>query len=278
MSRFQYKTLNVDLQKETRSLLIELSKPNQKLCSKTIFELESILSWATSKIEISSILLTSNTPHFSLGWDPEEISCLDNNELAELLLRVQALTYGMLFLPQTVVVDLKNGVSGVASELVIGADIKIMATDGKVCFNHLKQGFTPSSGGIGFLPYFVPHGIYRNWILSGSPVEYSQLMSCGFVHQVYSDNTKKSTTQNILNGINMQAPMARMQAKRAMLEGVMAQLDKGIEIEKKISLASLISHDWKEFVLTKMENVKANFHSAQEAIHCIRQGQGGENN
>ena len=58
---FNYSTLNVSLEKETRTLKILLDRPEceHAINAEMLFELESILAWSAGRIEINSILISS---------------------------------------------------------------------------------------------------------------------------------------------------------------------------------------------------------------------------
>ena len=68
----------------------------------------------------------------------------------------------------------------------------------------------------------------------------------------------------ILNMISQQPPIARIQAKRAFLEDLMPEFDRGQEYEERIGKVSLKAMDWKEKTLAENENRKTKYKTPKE--------------
>ena len=263
-SLFNYNTLKVSLKKETRSLVVELNRPENQnaINSEMIFELESLLSWCAQRIEIHSILLSSTSDIFSCGLDKEEAKNLPEEKLIKNMSKLQKLIYSMFFLPQTIVADLKDGASGLGAELALGADLRLARPGAKIAFNHLSRGITPACGGVGFLGALVPKSFAKNWLLSGRAIASEALTASGLILELY---TSTDTASEILNSIATQSPVARIQTKRSFLETIMADLDRALSFESQFSTATLATGDWK-----KAMNDEKNFMSAMAMAQVLK--------
>ena len=86
---FSYNTLKVHLQKETKTLFLQLVQPTPSkinlINEATIVELESLFSWVSQHIEIHSIVINGQSNYFSKGFDLEEFASLPDKNFQELL-------------------------------------------------------------------------------------------------------------------------------------------------------------------------------------------------
>ena len=270
-SLFSYNTLKVTLKKSTRTLVIELNRPlNQNaLNTEMIFELESLFSWCASRVEIHSLLLSSTTDLFSCGFDRDEAKNLSEEKFIKNMSHLQKLIYAMFFLPQTIIFDLKDGVHGLGAELALAADIRMARPGTKVSFAHLKRGFTPTCGAIGFLSTVIAKTFARAWVMSANNISNEALQMAGYIHEYY---TCPDQIENILISIAKQAPVARIQAKRSFLETILPELDRALVYEKEFAHGVLATGDWKKALLGE-----TNFISAKQMAEVLSDSKVGEN-
>lgn len=245
-SLFNYSTLNVTLFKSTRTLNIQFKKDYSNINLEILFELESILAWASNKVEIRSILLNSENDMFCEGIDKAKLKDMNSNKINKMTSKLQKIVYSMLHLPQTIVVDIGMGAFDLGTELTLGADIRISQLDPIVAFNHNRIGLTPSSGGIGLLQSLIGQSMSRNWLLLGSKIKRNQLIQSGFLYDVYDNESRIKIIQELLQEIYATAPIQRIQTKLGLLEARRENLEKLNEMEKKLSEAAMVSEDWKD--------------------------------
>ena len=211
---FSYNAIATTLLIPTKSLEIKFRK--NYLNAETLFELESILAWAATHTEVQSLYITSFGENFIQGFDPNEIKELSEEKIKKLFSKVSTIAESFLCLPQTVVVDMKNGTKGVGLELSLAADIRIASSEAKFSFNHLSLGLTPACGLFSFLKPFLNQNVLRSLLLSGVEFDKSSFMALGGWCEFDKDACA------ILTNIFNQAPIARIQAKRG-LYGTVAE-------------------------------------------------------
>jgi len=238
---FNYNTLEVNLNRQFKS--IEVFFKVEKINTETIFELESLFSWLGSHIEINAVVLSSHHEMFLKGLDCEEMARLSDEKWQRNLVKLQHLIYSMFFLPQTIIVDLKQGALGVGAELALGADLRVAHNNAEVQFTHLENGLVPHCGAVGFLGPLLGSNWARQWLMSGKTILTEELRNSGFLNNSYADET---TTQNLLETISKQSQVSRIQTKRSLLEGVMSDLEKALSFEKKFALAGMSTNDWRK--------------------------------
>ena len=246
-SVFNYQTLKVRLEKSTRTLFITLANENVEnaLSMETLFELESLLAWVTTKVEIHSIFIQSNSSLFSSGYNKKVLQKLTVEKLSTFTSKLQKINQAIMLLPQTVVLDLQMGADNIACELATACDIRIANRSCKIKFNHSALGLIPCSGGIAQLSNVVGQANSRNWLLSGLSINLSKLESSGYIFNSYTMDNRDEKIQEILSSIHSQAPVQRIQTKLGVTESIRPQIESMLKFEKQISKAAMITEDWK---------------------------------
>ncbi|MCF8058518.1 MAG: enoyl-CoA hydratase/isomerase family protein [Bacteriovoracaceae bacterium] len=243
---FNYNTLQVTLNKESRSISIALNRPEEQnaINVEMLFELESLFGWLTSHLEVNAVVLTGNGDIFCNGFDQNELRIMSEEKFQKYIVRFQKIVTGMLSLPQTIICDLKDGARGMGIELALGADIRIARSTSSVNFNTLKTGWVPCCGGISLLSQWVGHSAARYWTMTSARVGSQEMINKGLIGKTYS--TSEDALSPLLKEIAAQAPVPRIQAKRSFLEGMMAELKRGLEYETVFAFAAMKTEDWKK--------------------------------
>lgn len=244
---FNYTTLSTRLEKSTRTLFVSLNRPdwNNAFRLEMLFEIESLLAWCTSRVEINTIFINSSSAHFSTGLELDSLSSLTPAALTKINTKLHKIIFAMMQLPQTIVMDLGEGADNLAAEFALGADIRICAEDSKIAFNHTAYGMVPAAGGMSMLSAIVGPAFARSWVLSGKAIAKKALTESGFITATYDSQSRHHCTQGVLEGIAAQAPVQRIQAKLGLFETIRPQIETGIVMDRKISKASMISEDWR---------------------------------
>lgn len=262
---FSYSTLKVALSRPTKTLNISFKENCQFITLETLFELESILAWASAKVEIKSIFISSSNDFFSEGIDKEKLPQMSASKLEKMSKKLQTIVHAMYHLPQTIIMDLGHGCFDLASELALGADIRISNETTSIAFNHNRVGLTPSSGGIGFLSVIVGQAMARNWTLTGKEISSSQLLMSGFISEQYSSENRDECVLDILQSVAHCAPVQRIQTKLGLLEHARLEFERATKYERRVSEAAMISEDWKEEDNSFMEG-KSMSHTVKLSI------------
>lgn len=254
-------------------MVVKLNRPEVQNAINTemIFELESLFAWCGSHLEINSILLTSVGPIFSAGLDTTELSHASDEKVQKNLIKLQRIIYSMFYLPQTIIIDVKDGATGVGAELTIGGDIRIASLSTQIHFNHLTRGLVPTCGGIGFLGAVISKASAKNWILSSRPIPTEKLTSTGFINELYPD---EECAQKYLLEISKQSQVARIQAKRSHLESLMPELERAIQFEKDFAFSGMVTGDWKKSVQSNINGTTLKFSSPLEIVARMQQESG----
>ncbi|MBY0516700.1 MAG: enoyl-CoA hydratase/isomerase family protein [Bacteriovoracaceae bacterium] len=244
---FNYTTLSTRLEKSTRTLYITLNRPDRDnaLHQEMLFELESLLAWTTSRVEINSIFIDSCTSQFSSGVELQKLPDMTAAQLEKLSARLHKIIFAMMQMPQTVVMDLREGAANWAMEFALGADIRICSVNAELKFDHARLGLVPAAGGMSFLTHLVPSTFARQWLATGNVISNEQRESSGLINQTYDSTDRMDTIHAILRDIATQAPVQRIQTKLGLFEAQRQQIETALSSDLKIAKAARISEDWK---------------------------------
>ena len=257
---FNYNTITVNLDPDTRSARMALKSP--QINRETLFELESFTSWLTGHLEIHSVLITSEFTRFGEGFCPEEMAKMSDEQFYQTLERLQKLICGLMYLPQTIIADLKEGASGISAELALGADIRIAQRGCKFQLSGLEQGQVKTCGGIGLLELIVAPQFCRQWNLLQGPIPTDQLLTSGLFFQFYSENEEAGT--QLQRKVAKQSPIARIQTKRSLFEGIRKRVENLKQREFQFATAALGQRDWEEAINAERENRGPDFKNPKE--------------
>lgn len=266
---FNYTTLSTRLEKTTRTLFVTLNRPdwNNAFRLEMLFELESLLAWCTTRVEINSIFIDSSSKIFSTGYEYKALPMTTASQLDKINQKLQKIIFAMMQLPQTVVIDLGEGSETLATEFALGADIRIASEETKISFNHGHYGLVPAAGGMSMLSTLVSPTFARSWVLGGHAIPVKALTQSGFCSDVYNAETRNETIQKILTDIANVAPVQRIQAKLGLFESIRSQLESGLVMDRKIAKASMVSEDWKT---KKPEQKDFDFMPAKSMSYAVK--------
>ena len=236
---FNYSTIATTLITDSKSLEIKLRSPY--LNSETLFELESILAWCSVHPEVQSLSLTVYGDDFILGFNPEELKNMSEEKIQKQMNKTSIIIQTFFCLPQTVIMDLKKKASGIGLEIALAADIRVCDPKATFKLDYLKLGFSPACGLFSFLKPFINVNALRTLLLSGKEFGVSELVLLSGPIE-----TERSVT-SIIKEIFTQAPVARMQVKRGLINDVFnEELKHKIEIEKELFNGTLATGDFRQ--------------------------------
>jgi enoyl-CoA hydratase/carnithine racemase len=227
---FSYNTLITSLIPDTKTLEIKITKLffNQEM----LFELESILAWCATHHEIQSIFITSTHSKFIQGVDVTELKKLSNEKCSKFLLKISTITEALLCLPQTVIIDLKEGASGSGLEFALAADIRLAEKNAIFQFNYLSQGLVPTAGLFSFMRPLLNLNLLRSLLLTEKKFNLTDLAILGSTAEL------GVSVAELLRNIANQSPIARIQTKLGMQNNLQPN-------QEKILNAVLLSEDYK---------------------------------
>ncbi|MCB9092095.1 MAG: enoyl-CoA hydratase/isomerase family protein [Halobacteriovoraceae bacterium] len=243
---FSYHTIFTQLIKDSRTLVVTLNRPEieNAMTIETLFELESIISWASSKIEIHSILINSSAPLFSIGISQSDLKKYNLDKVMKVRKKLWDVQKLMLSIPQITVIDFAEGANNLSLEFGFAADLRLASLTSQFKFNNLELG----------IPYLHPSLLSRrvlgfseqkNWLFYTKNLDISRMLRSGFLFDAYDSSNREDTLKKLLANIKKQSPISRIQSKLALNQQSIEDVEDSIEEENKIIQAALSVKDWK---------------------------------
>jgi len=253
---FNFHTIYTKLDPKSKTLIVTLNKAqNQNLINlEMLFELETCLSWAYSKVEIKSILINSSSEIFSQGLSKASIKAMDAKKIKTIQDRVLQVQKLILSSPQTVVFDLGKGASNVALELSFAADICISQFDAEFYLDNLELGIplmhfsriSTQKWGSQFLRNCL--FVQKNCV--------NFLRENGVLLDCYFDQST-SLINEILQKVNLQSSFTKTQSKAMLNYPILRSIDADFEQERKFHNATLSIQDWKKDIYNTPTKAKS---------------------
>jgi enoyl-CoA hydratase/carnithine racemase len=263
---FNYQCLSAELDKTTRTLWVKFNKDYNHLNLELLFELESLFSWLTNKVEVTSVVMTNQNLGFGSGGDYKNWASYSEKTVNRIVKKVRQLSFSMMHLPQTFIVDFGEECRGISLELALGADIRIARTGSRIGFDHNQFGLIAASGAMSILQKIVSPSLARFWIMSGSTIPQESLLSSGLVSFFYDETNREQMLQSLLKSIHTQAPTQRIQSKSSLLEAIKPGLEEMMKFEDSVFKASMMNQDWKQ----NAPDAEGEFMPAKNMAHTLK--------
>jgi len=145
----------------------------------------------------------------------------------------------------------------------MSCDIRICSDNAVFGQPEVGLGITPGFGGTQRLARLVGPGMAKQMIYTARNIKAEEALRIGLVNAVYPKEELMAQAEKMAAGIAKNAPIAVRNCKKAINEGLDADMDKAVEIEEKLFGDSFETEDQRygmEFFLDKnKEKVKEPF-------------------
>jgi len=232
-------TSMLNLEVKDYSLWITLNRPDNSnaFTIEMIHELVETLYIADADSEIRSIVITGAGKNFCAGGDVNDMLnkvgmfAGEPNELRERYIRgIQRIPkcFSEIYTP---VIAMINGAAiGAGLDLSCMCDIRIASEFAKFGETFAKLGFIPGDGGSFFLQRIIGFAKATELTLTGDIINAKEALSIGLVNFAVGANDIESKTQEILNKINSNPPIAIQMSKRAIWHAYRSDLNSHLDL------------------------------------------------
>lgn len=135
-------------------------------------------------------------------------------------------------LPQPVIAMMNGMALGGGLELALACDIRVAATTAKLGLTETSLGIIPGAGGTQRLPRLIGTGRAKELIYTARRITAEEAVQLGLVEHIYIQELLREETEKLALEIAENAPLALIQAKRAIQQGMQTDLKTGIDIER----------------------------------------------
>ena len=267
-SMFNYQTLAVDLHRPSRSMVVTIKSEASYL--EKLFELEGLLNWCLDKVEITTLLLQGALGGHHLSPTSDEFGRLENDKIEKLANKFQKLSELLLLIPSTTIVDLHKGGGGFGQDWALAADILLADDQAHWSFTGSKSGMPFFAGGLLSLAAHGLLGHARSALAKSKTVDLKKMATLGLPLEFYNASSRDYIIADLIRDFHSQAPLVRLQQKKACLQMLYPQIEQAKKIEREVLGLSILSQDWKEALASQLTGNRVQFKTAMEIREIIR--------
>lgn len=196
---------------------------------------------------------------FSVGADLKERKTLTTEQVKRNLYKIGEVFTTIENLPQPTVAMLDGFAFGGGMELALACDFRIASEKSVMGLTETSLAIIPGAGGTQRLPRLIGESKALELILTARKLSAKEALDYGLVTKVSSDSTIVEETEAFVMSILANGPIALQQAKFAVKNGMNADLQTGLQIERKAYELTIPTEDRVEALIAFGEKRKPQF-------------------
>ena len=227
-------------------ITINREKALNALNSNVLEELDKTLD-AVNLEEVRCLILTgAGQKSFVAGADIGEMSTLTKAEGESFGKKGNDVFRKLETFPIPVIAAINGFALGGGCEISMSCDIRICSENAVFGQPEVGLGITPGFGGTQRLARLVGAGMAKQMIYTARNIKADEAYRIGLVNAVYPIEELMPAAEKMAAGIAKNAPIAVRNCKKAINEGLDADMDEAIVIEEKLFGGCFESYDQKE--------------------------------
>lgn len=196
---------------------------------------------------------------FSVGADLKERKTLTTEQVKRNLFKIGEVFTIIENLPQPTIAMMDGFAFGGGMELALACDFRIASQKSLMGLTETSLAIIPGAGGTQRLPRLIGETKALELILTARKLTAEEAYQYGILTRVTEDDELVKTTEEFALSILANGPIALQQAKFALKNGMNADLQTGLQIERKAYEITIPTEDRVEALLAFGEKRKPNF-------------------
>ncbi|MFT4414820.1 enoyl-CoA hydratase [Fredinandcohnia humi] len=241
---------------------ITLNRPESMNCFnyEMLKSLDAVVEDIRSNPEVRVVLITgSGEKSFSVGADLKERKTLSETEVRRNVYKIGEVFASIEALPQPTIAVINGYAFGGGMELALACDFRIAVEDTSMGLTETSLAIIPGAGGTQRLPRLIGEAKALELILTARRLTATEAYSYGMVTKVVPRAELMGEAMKLANEMLKNGPIALQQAKFAIKEGMNADLNTGLKIERKAYEVTIPTKDRVEALAAFSEKRKPNF-------------------
>ena len=148
---------------------------------------------------------------------------------------------------------------GGGSEVALACDIRIADESAHFGFPEVTLGLIPGAGGTQRLSRLIGTGKAKELITTGDIIDANEAKAIGLIERLVPKGEALPEAKKMAKRILQRGPIAVMNAKRAINEGLNTSFEEGLKIEAQLFSVLFATQDLKEGVSAFLEKRKPEF-------------------
>ncbi len=250
---------NILLEKKGSIAVATINRPKalNALNSQVLEDLNELVDLVSADEEIRALVLTgSGEKAFVAGADIAEMSTLTKAEGAAFGKKGNDVFRKLEIMPIPTIAAVNGFALGGGCELSMSCDIRICADTAVFGQPETGLGITPGFGGTQRLGRLVSPGMAKQLIYSAKNIKADEALRIGLVNAVYPLEELMPAAEKLASAIAKNAPIAVRACKKAINDGLEAQMDDALVIEENLFGSCFGTADQKEGMSAFLEKRK----------------------
>lgn len=230
---------------EGPNAIITIDRPQalNAINREVILEFLTVLDDVESNEDIRTIIITGGGEKaFVAGGDIAAMKEMDLREGEEFVYLGHKFLNRIEKSKKVTIAAINGYALGGGTELALACDMRVALKKAKLGLPEVTIGLFPGWGGTQRLGRLVGVGIAKELIFTGKQITAMEAYRIGLVNRVVDENLLE-TCKEIGENIAKNAPIAIVQAKKALNEGLQVPLEHGLVIEAEAWLTNFASKD-----------------------------------
>jgi enoyl-CoA hydratase len=226
----------------------------------TLMELQRRVEEIRINQEVRAVLfIGAGEKAFSVGADLKERKNLSDEQVKRNLYKINEVFTTIDQLPQPTIAAINGFAFGGGMELALTCDFRIAAVEAQMGLTETSLAIIPGAGGTQRLPRLIGQAKALELILTAGRLTAEEAFTIGLLTKVVERNQLMKACLAFAAQMLANGPIALQQAKFAVKNGMNADLNTGLQIERKAYEVTLPTEDRIEALQAFSEKRKPNF-------------------
>lgn len=240
-----FEHLHLDIEEQICTITLD-RPPVNALSTGLVAELHSCCEIVQNDESLRCIILTNSGDVFSAGADLKERKEMNDAEVRQFLVNIRDCFFTWYSMKIPTICAMKGGAFGGGLELALMCDFRFLDDNAKVGFPETRLAIIPGAGGTQRLPRLIGETRALEWILTGKRFSASEALNDGVVSEITERENVLEKSMQLAEKIREAAPVAVVQAKQAIKDGLKLDYSSALRFETECYNATIPTEDRKE--------------------------------
>ncbi|MBT2684318.1 enoyl-CoA hydratase-related protein [Bacillus sp. ISL-37] len=253
---------NIEFQLEGHTAIVTLNRPDalNAFNYETLGELQQMIEKIRSNREARVVIFTgAGEKAFSVGADLKERRTLSDEDVKRNIYKIGEVFTMVDQLPQPTIAAINGFAFGGGMELALACDFRVAAAGTQMGLTETSLAIIPGAGGTQRLPRLIGQAKALELILTARRLKAEEALEYGLVTAVVKKGSLLDECLKFADMMLANGPVALQQAKYAVKQGMNADLQTGLQIERKAYEVTIPTEDRLEALAAFSEKRKPNF-------------------
>ncbi|SDI41032.1 Enoyl-CoA hydratase/carnithine racemase [Alteribacillus persepolensis] len=252
----------VVLEREGHLGVITINRPDRLNCFdyETLAQLDDLVEEIKLDRDIRAVIITgAGEKAFSAGADLKERRTLNEKEVRRNVQKIRDVFTAIENLPQPTIAALNGYALGGGLELALVCDFRYAVETAQLGLTEVSWAIIPGAGGTQRLSRLIGPSRAKELILTARRISAAQAEEIGVVNQVVPSEDLLVRAKELADEIMKNGPLAVIQAKYAINQGLNTDVQTGLAIESKAYEVIIPTEDRVEALQAFKEKRPADF-------------------